>query len=627
MRNRCLILALVLGLGFGFVGLARPAASANNDDAEKINKLVEQLGSSKFADRDKAKRELESLGMKALEALRKAAKHGDLETSRRASEILKKLEDKIATDAILAPKKVKLNFKDTPVLEAVAELSRQSGYPIDVQGDRTGINKRTITLTTGEVTFWEAFDQLCQKAGLVELNAFSNLDQPILWPQPVPNPMPIKIRPIKIQPNVQPLPIRPGQPGQLPGGILPVVPPAPNNNLPGVLDALKRALENVPAKPMIAPLLLQVEVQGVPIQIELPIQVQGAPGAPGAAGGAGQAQPAQVQPAQIQPLPAQIQPLPGGRRPAPVQIPPGTIVVKDGKPSEVPACYSGAVRIRLLPADQPRQIAVQPAKAGEVLLILEVTSEPRLQNFMVLGARAEKMIDDQGQALTMAMEPMPNNPNDPAGFGGIAAPAFRVYPYGMQRQVALRIKLGDKQAKSLKELTGTISAQTLSAPEALISVDDVLKAAGKTAKGKNGGAIELLNIEKKGDDTYQIKIRLENPPNTNPLGGNGIIQFMPANGIQMQQIQINGGGIAVGRPGSTVNNNGLPTLVDEKGQSYKLTQIPARSYRGVNGVFSQEVTMVFQANPGQGAPARLVLNGHRMLEVQVPFALKNVPLP
>ena len=101
------------------------------------------------------------MGPTALEALRKAAKSGDVETSRRAGELVKKFEDKITIDNLLAPKKVHLKLKDVTVLQAIEELSKQSGYPIQVDGDRTQLSKRKITLETGETTFWQAFDQLC----------------------------------------------------------------------------------------------------------------------------------------------------------------------------------------------------------------------------------------------------------------------------------------------------------------------------------------------------------------------------------------------------------------------------------------------------------------------------------
>ena len=70
----------------------------------------------------------------------------------------------------LAPTKVHLNLTGTPVDQAVAELSHKSGYFIflsDEEG-KGSLKKRTITLDTGEVTFWEAFEKLCAKGGLVE---------------------------------------------------------------------------------------------------------------------------------------------------------------------------------------------------------------------------------------------------------------------------------------------------------------------------------------------------------------------------------------------------------------------------------------------------------------------------
>src|SRR5262249_44608798 len=46
-------------------------------DAAAINKLVKQLGSSDFQEREAATRALEAIGLPALEALRKAAKDDD----------------------------------------------------------------------------------------------------------------------------------------------------------------------------------------------------------------------------------------------------------------------------------------------------------------------------------------------------------------------------------------------------------------------------------------------------------------------------------------------------------------------------------------------------------------------
>ena len=63
----------------------------------------------------------------------------------------------------LAPKMVKLNLTNVSVVDAIAELSRQSGYGIQIVGDRSVLANRMITLQTGEVSFFQAMDQLCRQ--------------------------------------------------------------------------------------------------------------------------------------------------------------------------------------------------------------------------------------------------------------------------------------------------------------------------------------------------------------------------------------------------------------------------------------------------------------------------------
>src|SRR5206468_10979988 len=141
--------------------------------------------------------------------------------------------------------------------------------------------------------------------------------------------------------------------------------------------------------------------------------------------------------------------------------------------------YHGALRNRILPASKAAGIGAAPRQPGEALFILEVTPEPRLQNFVVTASpRLEKAVDEQGQELALAMEPA-LDPNATVQY----QPGSNPYNNRvLQRQVALRLKLGDKQAKELTELKGSLAVQALSVlPEALITVPEVAKAAGKKA--------------------------------------------------------------------------------------------------------------------------------------------------
>ncbi|MFO0966897.1 MAG: hypothetical protein U0793_15090 [Gemmataceae bacterium] len=59
--------------------------------------------SAKFVEPRTAKKELEAIGLAALDALRKAAKDENLETAKRAQELVRKIEDRILTADLLNP--------------------------------------------------------------------------------------------------------------------------------------------------------------------------------------------------------------------------------------------------------------------------------------------------------------------------------------------------------------------------------------------------------------------------------------------------------------------------------------------------------------------------------------------
>jgi len=263
--------------------------------------------------------------------------------------------------------------------------------------------------------------------------------------------------------------------------------------------------------------------------------------------------------------------------------------------------------------------------AGEVGVTLEIPPEPRVQGFQITGSpQIDRAIDEHGQKLVVPMDPMPdpNAPFNGPGLGARAAYYYNPYmPRGHQAQV--RLKAGEKQTKVLKELSGHLPVQMLAPPQDLISVTDVLKSAGKTVKGVSGGSLEVVAIDKQDDGTYKVQFRLEAPPNQvlAPFPGN--VQFIQPNGQVQIQIQVVNG---ARRLSTTTSTTGLPSLVDAKGKAFQLVQIPQRAFRAAfNGPATQELTMVFRPQDGQGEPARLVLSGQRPVTVPVPFVLRDVP--
>jgi hypothetical protein len=266
------------------------------------------------------------------------------------------------------------------------------------------------------------------------------------------------------------------------------------------------------------------------------------------------------------------------------------------------------------------------------------------------------------------------------GFGGggigFARPAIAFPNFGgLHQHFPVRLKKGDKESKSLKEFAGTITAQVLAEPEVHITADNILKASGKTFKGKEGGSIKVNSVTEK-EQQLTLGLEIEQPANIVPAGqgqgfgggwgggfnGGGPIQILPVAPpqivpparnvpalpkgafqvqvqaqpaiqvapaqVQIQQIQIGGGGgivIGGGGPGFFGNSNGLE-LLDEKGNVIPCigAGMVGRGAPG-GGAVTFEHQMTFQLKKDQ-KPAKLVFKGSKSVNVEIPFTLKNVPL-
>jgi hypothetical protein len=594
MRRLALLLVLVVMLGLG----STVALQANKEKADtpRITDLITQLGSKKFTERRQASKALDAIGVPALEALRKATKSSDMEISRRAYDLVARIEKRIETDRLLTPTRVHLVCKDMPVADAVARLAKLSKYDIQLHpNSKAALAKRKVTLDTGKVTFWQAFDQLCEKASLVETTVHVGVQPaayesfPVIQPPPPP---PVKmIRPIRIRKGIKRIRINPPLPKKA-FQIQKAAPPAKAN-----VKQVQRAVQRV----QIAVAAQAVQIQAQPVQVILP------------------AAPADMPPMGFTP-PAN-----------------GQIFLADGKPQALATRYCGAVRLRLL----TRGVQT-PKTRTQVEVELEVATEPKLKNWFLLGSpKINEATDDRDQSLALVLEG--NRARDIAmgGFVGGNVAALMPYvenPYAMPsyRQTAhVHLKLGTRPAKQLKNLTGRVAAEVATPPEALLTVDKILKAAGKTVSGARGGSIKVLAVSKKDNGAYEIKFKLEKPPGVdgglNPFNAWGGVGFGGMGGGPINiQIQINGnigvvrgiGGGMWAAPNGGGNNTGL-ALVDGKGNHYVLA--------GTSGTFGQEtieMTLTFRAGKGNfGPPEKLVYTAPRRVNVDVPFTFKDVKLP
>ncbi len=132
----------------------KPAESLR--DKAQLEQLIEQLGSPEFREREAASKALAECGVEVLPALQKASNHADPEVRRRVADLLPGAEKAVA----LAPTRVSLNLTRRPIREAVAEIARQTGYPIKVEQPEQQDRRRHSFHFKG-LTFWEAMEKVC----------------------------------------------------------------------------------------------------------------------------------------------------------------------------------------------------------------------------------------------------------------------------------------------------------------------------------------------------------------------------------------------------------------------------------------------------------------------------------
>lgn len=635
MRSFGSLLTLIVGLGIGTV-MAVPVSP--DSDKNKIGQLIAQLGSTNFRERESANKELDAIGEHALEELRKAAKNSDMEIASRAAALITKIEQRAENARLLAPTYIELNLKDATIDDAIAELSKKSGYNIIVGGDKTKMSDRRVTLATGRVTFWKAFDMLCQKAGLVEADAntpFAADADPFLPVPPVQvQPLPIRIQPIKPI-NIKPIQVKPIQvkplPAQKPAEDKPADRPAQD-------------------KPVEAPKPPQGFNAEQPAQQREEVPPQRAQ----------PAQPAQAQPIQIAPavMPVQGGAI-GGRRPPQVGNGVLTIVVVDGKPTNAAGDFESAIRIRAV-NDANLFGNYGPIPDGEVGMLLEVKPEPKIQIQQILGVKIDKAVDNHDQVLSATMVSgiiggsadldiqqriqlkqlqIQAQGQVQVQIGGRAAPYNPNGTYYGNSYVPARLKKGEKDPKSLKEVRGTVTVKMRTGIEELAAVENILKAKGQTVKGKGETTLKIVDVSEavNGEITLQVELQFSNEVQPQPGQRGPVQQPLPANGgirIQVAPAQAvppapipppqnapNANGAAVAP--AVYNALGLD-LLDARGQGLQLIRMTTRNqYVGTQRTAS--ATIVFKPQKDQEG-AKLVFRGSRAATIDVPFLLKDVVL-
>jgi hypothetical protein len=499
MRRSCGLLLLI--------GLVVAPLGAQAEELPE--KLVAKLGSRRFAERESATAALMAQPSPAAVQLllKAAATSPDAEVRRRARLVLEHLRRSQEAEQVLKPQTLRLNYKDLPVTEAIADFTRRTGLPLVLDKEAAArLAGRKLTLETPETTTWDAFRQLCDRAGLTERTPSS--------------------------------------------------PPAPSGSYAyGNLGMQQRGMA---ARQVI--FLDGSNSMIAPKQDERLILVVG----------------------------------------------------KDARPTTL----AGAVRIQLV--GQPK--ATRTNLAREVTFTLNVATEPRLGWNRVIALRVETAVDSLGQRLAQpAVYVGEGNPSPFASNEVIVLwDGMSELPSTKSRQAPLRLLLGERPAQRITELRGVLSAEVEAPTAPLVTVDDVVQAAGKTIKGLDGSSAKVLEAKRERSGTIALKVEVKGPPKKSDISG--------LTGVRI--LRINRGIRGLDRPVSTLSAadaaaRGL-SLLDSKGAPLALV---SGNYSLGDPNAAQTYTLMYQPRQGQEGPFRFVFSGRRTVIVDVPFTLKDIPLP
>jgi hypothetical protein len=186
------------------------------------------------------------------------------------------------------------------------------------------------------------------------------------------------------------------------------------------------------------------------------------------------------------------------------------------------------------------------------------------------------------------------------------------------RNIPISLIVDGKSVKSLGELTGTLSARVRTAPEVLVTINDVPKAVGKTSKSVDGHEVKVTECKREDDGLVKVKVELKSPlvaeAQDEMIRMGGRIRGFRGMQQDTTNIQLN-----------KDDPNAVPfKLVNDNGQRLELVT-GTMDVMGNNSA-SRVFTLVYKPAPNDSGPARFEFIGRREVVVDVPFTLKDVPL-
>jgi hypothetical protein len=298
-----------------------------------------------------------------------------------------------------------------------------------------------------------------------------------------------------------------------------------------------------------------------------------------------------------------------------VQAPALQVDLMDGRVPELAAHFAGSVRVRAAP------VGLQQASSGTYTLFLLVSGEPRLALEGPTDLRIERAEDDSGRSMgSHAIWPPPNEDHDDWPRGG-RVPA--IVTNRRRGPVAVGLEIGTGVTpKRLQELAGVVTLSTFPA-EPVVTLSKPGEAEGRLVQSGNV-AFTLKTFLRHTDGDVRITAEVRMPYGNrldSPVAG---LIGMPGRGRGAwagQQLFVEEARVT-GDP----DYQGL-RILDAAGRRFEAVA----GETAITGLFPQwytvRITALLRPPSPEVEAAKLTFAIRRPVTIDVPFVLRDVPLP
>ncbi|MCG8583121.1 MAG: hypothetical protein MI757_00215 [Pirellulales bacterium] len=149
----------VVSLVFFLSAVAADSRGQNREDPVRVAHLIDRLGSSSFARRQSAERELLGLGQRTMGPLQKAASGDDPEVRLRAEKLL----DELKVRRLWSASMIDCKSEDQLASVVLREAAHESENKLVFGGRFDNFVDRDVQVDPGRKEYWRVVDQVCRQ--------------------------------------------------------------------------------------------------------------------------------------------------------------------------------------------------------------------------------------------------------------------------------------------------------------------------------------------------------------------------------------------------------------------------------------------------------------------------------